>query len=627
MTTGLTATGRPRQRLPLLPRLMYAALAAGITLEAARYMTQDRMLSRLPVFGRGARQLAAWYEPRRAWALEHLVLVVVGAVIGLVVLLVLYRQWLLFWHNTVVARLSGLRASPEELSFPVRPVDVIAEIRRRPPGHYFVGLTPRRGWLGLGWCWQPAYLSAVQKTMHRHVLGKTGSGKTLSVLWPSVLQDVLDGKGCLVMDAKGSDENVRTMKGIAALAGRQHQLRVLSLPAWNRPQLFTHRYNLVYVRPRTPTDPGGDAAATAERVFDCLPLGDNEYYNTQAQVMFTNLCKLLHGMVDSRGFGLPFVVRDVLVCFRGINSTGEWRRALDECLEKSLEQDAALAVRAQMRQLGDEANRCFSGIIGALERFTGDLVNAYAPDVVFEDVLQENGLVYVQLPANLFKTQAPALGRCVLADVQQEASLRQVFRTRNQTPFAVVVDEFYNFADLHIIDSLNKLRDAHVEFTLAHQSIADLELVSKEFAQAVFDNTATKDLLREDNPALCELMAKSIGTRQVSERTERVERGPLFTSLTTGDASSRLVERYRLHPNRIKSLARCGQGYLVNDTSLQPVVYGMLPPLQADYPLPRNEQATARGLRLHQRFVQVGGAPRVAGGAPAHPGGHANGTP
>jgi len=32
------------------------------------------------------------------------------------------------------------------------------------------------------------------------------------------------------------------------------------------------------------------------------------------------------------------------------------------------------------------------------------------------------------LPSNLFKLQAPALGKCMLMDLQQEASLRQVFR-------------------------------------------------------------------------------------------------------------------------------------------------------------------------------------------------------
>jgi hypothetical protein len=178
-----------------------------------------------------------------------------------------------------------------------------------------------------------------------------------------------------------------------------------------------------------------------------------------------------------------------------------------------------------------------------------------------------------------------------------------VFRTRNQTPYAVVLDEFYNFADLSIIDSLNKLRDANVEFTLAHQSLADLELVSKEFATAVWDNTRTKDILNQDNPDLCDKLAKSIGTHQILEKTERTRRGALFTSLTTGDASSKLVEAYKLHPNAIKSLARCGQGYLFNDEGLGPVSYGMLPPVSSDLPLTRKNQSTALGLRLYERFI------------------------
>src|SRR5207253_1559928 len=122
-------------------------------------------------------------------------------------------------------------------------------------------------------------------------------------------------------------------------------------------------------------------------------------------------------------------------------------------------------------------------------------------------------------------------------------------RSRNQNPFAVYMDEFYNFADLSIIDSLNKLRDAHLEYTLAHQSLADLELVSKEFAVAVWDNTRTKDVLNQDNPELCDKIAKSIGTEQAVELTVRRQEGALMTSIVTGDASSRLVDAYRLHPN------------------------------------------------------------------------------
>ncbi len=600
-----TATGRPRQQIPLLPRLGLAFLFFVLACEGLY-----RALA-LPAFASGpgsaiitrlTAPVLARYLAVRGWVLDHPLLAACAVAGAVALTVVALRYWLLFWHNQVVARLSGTKFSADVAGFPLRTFDLVEQIARRPPKHYFVGLRPVDGLLRRRW--EPVYLSQRQKTMHRHVIGKTGSGKTMSVLWPSALQDALDGKGVLVMDAKGSDENIRTMKGIAALAERLPELKVFALPAWNRPQLFSHTYNMVYVRPRTPTDEGGDPVATAERVFSVLPLGDNEYYNTQAQIIFTNLCRVLHGMVDERGYGLPFVLRDVVVLLKGVGGKGGWSRALDHCLHNSKDMDAAREVQSQIDRLGQDVHKCFSGIVGALDKFLSPLVNAYDPDIIFEEVLERNGLVYVQLPANLFKIQAPAMGKVMLMDVQQEGSLRQVFRSaRNQTPFAVMVDEFYNFADISIVDSLNKLRDANLEYTLAHQSIADLELVSKEFAVAVWDNTRTKDILNQDNPELCEKLAKSIGTHQIIEKTVRMQQGALFTSLTTGDASTKLVESYRLHPNAIKSLERCGQGYLYNDEALVPVSYGMLPDISCDLPLPRKDQARARGLRLYEHFI------------------------
>jgi hypothetical protein len=174
------------------------------------------------------------------------------------------------------------------------------------------------------------------------------------------------------------------------------------------------------------------------------------------------------------------------------------------------------------------------------------------------------------------------------------------------------VDEFGRFADLSFVDSLNQLRDANLQFTVAHQSLADLELVSREFAHAVWDNTRIKDVLNQDNPALCEMVAKSIGTQQEIVKTVRAEAGPLFTSLATREASTRVVEAYKLHPNRIKNLARCGQGYLYTDSTLHPISYGELPPLQASYPLPVRGPG-GRGLRLYEKFVE----PDEAGANPS----------
>ena len=605
--TGLTATGRPRELVPFPVRVLITGAVAIALFEIAfRFAYSGALARQLPTLARVVWPALVAYSGVRAPFVAHPWLAALAALAVASVVLLGTRAALLLWHNQLVARITGSFLRPEELKFPQRKVDVLAEIGRRPPGTLFVGLEARRR--RLGWSWRPVYISQGQKTMHRHVLGKTGSGKTASVLWPAVLQDALDGKGILVIDGKGSDENIRVVKAIALLAGRAEQLRVFALPAWNQPQLASHSYNMVYVRPRRANDPGGDPIATADRVFAALmpEMGDNQYFNTQARIMFDNICRLLHGMVDAQGYGLPFTMEDIAVCFKGIgaNDTG-WQRAFNYCCTNSVDRRAAEEIASQLARLRNDVQKCFSGIVGALDKFQSALVNAYDPDIVFEEVLEKNLIVYAQLPANLFPIQAKTIGRVLLLDVQQEGSLRQVFRQeRNQTPFSVNVDEFYTFADVRLVDSLNKLRDAHLEYTLAHQSIADLEMVSREFATAVWDNTRTKDILNQDNPQLCEKVAKSVGTKQDVELTIRRQQGALMTMLTTSDASSRLVEAYRLHPNAIKSLARCGQGYLYNDEGIRAVSYGMLPEeLTADYALPINDQRRARGLRIYQRYL------------------------
>jgi hypothetical protein len=327
-------------------------------------------------------------------------------------------------------------------------------------------------------------------------------------------------------------------------------------------------------------------------------------------------------MVDKTGLGIPFNLRDVSVCIRGLSGGDtNWSKSLKRCLEASLDREAAEELRGQCLSLGKEMGSCLSGLLGAVDRFQSPLVNAYAPELMFEEALQKNLLVYVQLPSNLFKIQSPALGKVMLMDLQQEASLRQVFRgTRNQTPFSVNVDEFGTFADLSIIDSLNKLRDANIHFTLSHQSLADLEIVSKEFAQAVWDNARTRDVLALDSPELCERLARSLGTRPRLEHT--VQQGPdvLSTVTATGVLSTRAVESYRLHPNRLKMLASRGQGFLFasrhDGRTAIPIAYGRLPqlPLPSENSLRRNDQARARGLRLYGGIAtDTEETPRIGG--------------
>ena len=539
----------------------------------------------------------------------HPMLAAAAVIAPLVAFFWTYRRWVTFWNARFTEKVTGIEDDLKGLRFPLRDFNPIPFIVKSPEGHTFVGLTPKGRILPpWGVSWRPVYLSAEERSMHRHVLGKTGSGKTTSILWPQVLQDALAGRGVLVIDAKGSTENAWTMRSIARACGRLADFRWFGLPAWNRPELFSHTYNLVHVTVRSKSDAGGDVLAMAERVFSVLDLGDNPYFKTQAFLAFTRVCRVLHGMVDKDGRGIPFNLRDVSVCIRGL-SAGDtnWGRALKRCLADSLDREAVEELRAQCISLGRDMGSTLSGILGAIDRFQSPIVNAYAPDLVFEDVLQKNLLVYVQLPSNLFKIQAPALGKVMLMDLQQEASLRQVFRDqRNQRPFSVNIDEFGTFADRSFIDSLNKLRDANILFTLSHQTLADLEIVSKEFAQSVWDNCRTRDVLALDSPELCERLARSLGTRPRLEHTIQQGPGAMSTVAATGVMSTRAVESLRLHPNRLKMLASRGQGFLFasrpDGQVAIPVAYGRLPdlPLPPEAALGRNDQNRARGLRLYE---------------------------
>ena len=546
------------------------------------------------------------YVVVRVWVTSHWLLAGVLVVALAVAFVVLDRTLILLWHNHLVPRISGthLRAG-DGGTFPMTTVRLLDELDARPEDGTFVGVSPERRWGQTRY--EPVYLDERLRATGVHVLGKTGSGKTASVIWPMVLQDIRDGKGVVVISGKGSDEEIRMVKALALAEGRQADVRIFALPAWDRPAIPTHSYNMVYVTPWSPAGRGGDPVAVAERVFSVLPMGDNVFYNQQAQIFFKNLMKALHGMPDPArpDHGLPFSLRDVAVCLKGVaNDESAHGAGLELVLRETTHREAAVELRSQISGLGRDVRKVLSGLVGAVDQFLAPMVNAYAPDIIMEDVFQKRLILYVQLPANLYKIQAPALGKVFLQDIQQEGSLRQLDRTnRDQNPFAVFVDEFARFADLSVVEALSQLRDARLQYTLSHQSLADLKMVSAEFATSVWDNTRVKLVLNQDNPELCELIARSIGTRQGVQLTVRKDPGPYLTSLQSGVASSREVEEYKLHPNRIKNLARVGQAYLYSDDMLKPLCLGYIPSVSADYALPVRPQDSAAGLRLHEKVL------------------------
>src|SRR5258708_10633084 len=63
-------------------------------------------------------------------------------------------------------------------------------------------------------------------------------------------------------------------------------------------------------------------------------------------------------------------------------------------------------------------------------------------------------------------------------------------------------------------DSVNKLRDANISLLLSHQTFSDLEKVSKEFAKGIWDSTRNKIVLYQNDPEVCDRIAKALGTEK-----------------------------------------------------------------------------------------------------------------
>jgi hypothetical protein len=158
---------------------------------------------------------------------------------------------------------------------------------------------------------------------------------------------------------------------------------------------------------------------------------------------------------------------------------------------------------------------------------------------------------------------------------------------------------------------VNKLRDANISLLLAHQTFSDLEKVSKEFARGIWDNTRNKIVLYQNDPEVCDRIAKALGTKKDVELTVRRSVDVWMNSVSTHEASTKEVDVYRCHPNRIKSLL-CGQAYLAQDADFVGVHLQQVPPLPAAVaPSPNVPGADVPRLGLHDLFLQ-GGAGRVA---------------
>jgi hypothetical protein len=119
----------------------------------------------------------------------------------------------------------------------------------------------------------------------------------------------------------------------------------------------------------------------------------------------------------------------------------------------------------------------------------------------------------------------------------------------------VYLDEFASFACPEFADLISKARSAGFALHFSHQSIGDLVEVSDGFLSRITDNSATKIVMRVNDPDSAEYFARAFGTRLYQKATQRVTNAKnLDAAKLLEEGTVREAHQFRASPDQMKTL-------------------------------------------------------------------------
>ncbi len=359
------------------------------------------------------------------------------------------------------------------------------------------------------------------RSRHVHLIGATGSGKTESVILNLLGQDASRGLGSIILDAKGDHTFLETLRKTVP----HHRLKVFDLSS----ETSVHYDPLA----------DGSALESAQRLFSSLSWSE-EYYKSKALSALQRLFEK-HRRTSGKNPNLKN-----LDWYLAKSSNFTTIVVDDDYSKKVAEVDfeELSGLRDQIHSL------CISHLAKTLSP-TGnasiDLSEA-AHGTVF----------YFRLQSLLSPQLVSVLGKLIINHLSFLAgtSHREGASESGEGKFIpVYLDEFASFACPEFADLISKARSAGYALHFSHQSVGDLAEVSKGFLSQITDNSATKIVMRINDPDTAEFFARSFGTKLYQRVTQRVTNvKDLDSAELVGEGSQREAHQFRASPNLFKTL-------------------------------------------------------------------------
>jgi len=423
------------------------------------------------------------------------------------------------------------------------------------------------------------FVNPSQRSMHTQVIGTTNAGKTESVILPWAIQDIMQGRGLIIIDGKADRGILEKLFAYVTKAKRASEFRLLSLSNVGESQQFNPLL-------------GGSPEEVTERVFNAFDI-ENPYYKAIQFEVMVQIMRIFH----QRGF-IPTFQR----LYEAVTNPSELMVGMESSsLKDWLEGFIALPAKDRLERT--------SGLVAAFSQFAfgehSKLFNAEHPTINLEKALERGEIIYFQLPVLLSPFLGKATGKLILQCLQGAVANRHRKRGSTDKFFAVFLDDFTEYLYPGFVSILNKSRSAKVGVVFAHQALGDIKTLGDSVANAILTNSNLKVFMRGSDPESAEYFARVIGTKASKKFTERAKRSFIGDS-STGDASVREVEEFLIHPNKFKSGLGLGEAVIVvpheRGSRVEVVKFQKLPDL-----LPKNMpeflKTTASSLReLNERF-------------------------
>lgn len=362
-------------------------------------------------------------------------------------------------------------------------------------------------------------LPDIIRSRHVHILGATGSGKTESVILNFLKQDVVRGLGSIILDAKGDMSFLATLRECVPTK----RLQVFDLGDEN---------SLSYDPLST-----GTPLEAAQRLFSSLTWSE-EYYKSKALSALQRIFQTYYGNKKRNP------------------TLAQISRYLDD-------QGAFVEITANDFYPKKNAEKDFSELSGLRDQVKmlclGHLAKILSPNDAGQINLSQASsgqVIYFRLQSLMSPQLVGTVGKLLINHLNYLAGSAHRAGTDQKSLKLVPVylDEFATFACPEFADLISKARSAGFALHFSHQSVGDLVSVSDGFLNQITDNSATKIILRINDPDSAEFFARTFGTaiyQKVTRRISNVEDPDLAE--IQGEGTQRDAHQFRASPDLFKN--------------------------------------------------------------------------